>query len=45
MMAGGWNDGEIDKATDETLAFVLSQMNTTGKLKRTVWVKSKSTME
>ncbi len=39
MMAGGWNDAEVDKATQEAVAFVLSQMNTTGKLKRIVKVK------
>lgn len=39
MMAGGWNDAEVDKATQEAVAFVLSQMNTTGKLKRFVRVK------
>jgi hypothetical protein len=39
VMAGGWNEGQIDKTTEEAVAFVLSRMNTTGKLKRIMQVK------
>lgn len=39
MVAGGWSEGEIDRTTEDAVAFVLSRMNTTGKLKRIVQVK------
>ena len=39
MMAGGWSEGEIDETTEDAVAFVLSRMNTSGKLKRIVQVK------
>lgn len=39
MMAGGWSEGQIDKTTEEAVAFVLSRMNSSGKLKRIVQVK------
>lgn len=38
-MAGGWNEGEIDQTTKDAVAFVLSRMNTSAKLKRIVQVK------
>lgn len=38
-IAGGWNDGEIDKTTHDAVRFVVNQMNTTAKLKRIVSVK------
>ncbi|MCL7974490.1 MAG: cystatin domain-containing protein [marine benthic group bacterium] len=39
MMAGGWSEGEIEQTTEDAVAFVLSRMNTSGKLKRIVQVK------
>jgi hypothetical protein len=39
MIAGGWSEGEIDQTTEDAVAFVLSRMNTSGKLKRIVQVK------
>jgi choloylglycine hydrolase len=39
MIAGGWNDAEIDKTTEDAVVFVLSRMNTSAKLKRIVQVK------
>ena len=39
MMAGGWSEGEIDQATEDTVAFVLSRMNISANLKRIVQVK------
>jgi choloylglycine hydrolase len=39
MMAGGWSEGQVDKPTEEAVAFVLSRMNSSGKLKRIVQVK------
>jgi choloylglycine hydrolase len=39
MMAGGWSEGEIDQTTEDAVVFVLSRMNTSGKLKRIVQVK------
>jgi hypothetical protein len=39
MIAGGWSEGEIDQTTEDAVTFVLSRMNTSGKLKRIVQVK------
>jgi choloylglycine hydrolase len=39
MIAGGWSEGEIDEATEDAVAFVLSRMNTSAKLKRILQVK------
>ena len=39
MVAGGWSEAEIDQATEDAVAFVLSQMNATGSLERIVQVK------
>ncbi len=39
MIAGGWSEAEIDQTTKDAVAFLLSQMNTSGKLKRIVQVK------
>jgi hypothetical protein len=38
-MAGGWTEAQPDEMTNEAVAFVISRMNTTGKLKRIVKVK------
>jgi hypothetical protein len=38
-MAGGWNESAVDQTTEEAVAFVLSRMNISGKLKRIVRVK------
>jgi len=38
-MAGGWSESAVDQTTEEAVAFVLSRMNTTGKLKHIVRVK------
>lgn len=39
MISGGWSEGEVDQATEDAVAFVLSRMNTSGKLKRIIQVK------
>jgi hypothetical protein len=39
IKAGGWNESAVDQTTEEALAFVLSRMNTSAKLKRIVKVK------